>query len=274
MARKAKAATVSTVSEVVAEEIVSVTPVTVLTDAEIEEMFQAHEAWGAEAEVEAVVVEVEAEEAAEDDTAAPLPLMDIVAAVSVEEAAVMSASVNTAFDERGAYEALTNPANDTIQDKLKGYRGKLTTPGIIGLMVATNIDAAFLNRSMNEGKRFNVYSVDKLADLLHGINSGHMKNAINIAVMKSLFKFRAAGMAFTGLAAQAAASDKVKVEKGMTALLVRHTVAAGTAPTQSSSTMNALSVLGVVVNKGSQKFPLWELTDAPVVERLRVVLAA
>jgi len=67
-------------------------------------------------------------------------------------------------------------------------------------------------------------------------------------------------------------SDKVKVEKGMTAILVRHSVAASTAPTQTSSTMNALQTLGVVVNKGSNKFPLWELTEAPVTHRLAELL--
>lgn len=205
---------------------------------------------------------------------APISLEELIKAVTEDMRTAMLVSVEAQFDDRAAYERAVNPSNGTIQDKLKGYRTRMAKPGIAGIMIATKIDEAFLNRSISEGKRFNIYAIDKMNDLLHGLNSGHFKNAINIAVMKSLFKFRAAGMPFTGLAAQACASDKVKVDRAMQQHLVRHTVAAGTAPTQSSSTMNALQVLGVVKNTASVKHPVWVLTETPVTQKLEALIAA
>ncbi len=203
-----------------------------------------------------------------------LPLADILAQVTDADRATMLGHIAVTFDNRRAFETLHAAANTSIQEKLAAYEKKMALPGIAGLMIATNVDPNFVNREAVAGKRFNVYGIDKLNDLLHGLNSGHFKNAINLAVMRSMFKFRKAGMAFTGQAVLGAVSDKVKVDKAMAAVLVRHTVDAGTAPTQSSSTMNALSVLGVVTNLGSQKFPIWQLTDAPVTKKLEALLAA
>ena len=68
---------------------------------------------------------------------------------------------------------------------------------------------------------------------------------------------------FTGVHAQASASDKVKLPTGHRKWCSGHSVSASTAPTQSSSTMNALTVMGVVENTGTTKSPIWKLTDTP-----------
>lgn len=201
-------------------------------------------------------------------------LQDLIADVSKADAQIRSEETAFQFNERADYEESMRPENDKIQTKLKGYKGKMVALPIATVMVAANLSPNFINRQMVEGRRFNVYSIDKMTDLLAGLAHGTFRNAVNIAVMKSMFKFRAAGMAFSGLAALAATSDKVKIDKGMAGLLIRHTVDAGTAPTQSSSTMNALSVLGIVTNKGSQKFPLWELTNSPAARRAEEILLA
>lgn len=219
----------------------------------------------AEAEANDAPAEQEQIEApAEEEPEADLSLSDLLKSVEESEKIEMIAKVHNAFDERSGFELIHNPANDNIQDTLKKQRSKMALPGIAAMMIATNTTPETINRSIAEGKRFNVYAIDKLNDLLHGLNSGHFKNAINIAVMKSLFKFRAAGVQFTGIAALAAASDKVKVEKQLQALLTRHTVSAATGPTQASSTMSALQALGVVINTGTAKYPIWNLTNAPV----------
>lgn len=205
---------------------------------------------------------------AEEEQPVEQTLPELVQAVSEDMKTLMLGRINSEFDARAQHEADTNPGNTNIQDTLKKQRKKMALPGIAGMMLATNVDPVVINRSISEGKRFNVYAIDKLNDLLHGLNSGHFKNEINAAVMRSLFKFRKAGVSFTGVAAAAAASDKVQVDAQMKALLIRHTVSASTAPTQSSSTMSALQALGVVVNKGSAKYPLWELTNNPVVKEL------
>lgn len=197
-----------------------------------------------------------------------VPLSEALQNVTDDDRAKMLTRIGAEFDQRAAFELANNPANTNIQDTLKKQAKKMTLPGIAGMIIATNVDPSVINRSISEGKRFNVYAIDKLNDLLHGLNSGHFKNEINQAVMRSMFKFRKAGVQFTGVAALAAASDKVQVDKAMKDLLVRHTVAAATAPTQSSSTMSALIAIGAVVNKGTAKYPIYELTNAPVVKEL------
>jgi hypothetical protein len=201
-------------------------------------------------------------------------LDEMVADVTDDAKAQKAEEVMSAFDSRVAYEAIKNADNDKIQGNLKGYRSKLGYLSAAALLVAIDIDPEFINREISAGSRFNVYAIDKVADLVSGLNGGVMRNAINRAITTSLFQFRAAGVAFTGVMAAAAASDKVKVDEAMNKLLVRHTVAAGTAPTQSSSSMSALQVLGIVINKGSMKFPVWQLTDTPQTRKLQEVLAA
>lgn len=222
-------------------------------------------------QIDASPIAVDDDHPAEDMIVTEVPaktLTELVQDVTDADRGQMLAKIEAQFVEREDFERTLNPGNSNIQDTLKKQRKKMALPGIAGMMLATNVDPGIINRSISEGKRFNVYAIDKLNDLLHGLNSGHFKNEINLAVMRSLFKFRAAGVPFTGIAAAASASDKVVVDKALKGLLVRHTVSASTAPTQSSSTMSALQALGVVTNKGSAKYPIWELTDAPVTKAL------
>lgn len=210
----------------------------------------------------------------EDAPAEEAKLSALVEAVTAEDRTAKLKEIAANFEARKNFEKSEHPENDSVQDRLKAYEKKMALPGIAAIMVATKVDAGFINRSVTSGKRFNIYAIDKFNDLVHGLNSGTLRNAVNVAVMKSLFRFRKAGIAFTGQMATAAVSDKVKVDKAMQQHLVRHTVSAATAPTQTSSTMNALEVLGVVKNTGSQKFPVWVLTDAPVTKRFEELLAA
>src|SRR5690606_11506121 len=144
------------------------------------------------------------------------------------------------FDERSDFEARKNPDNDSIQKSLKKSRSALQRHQVAALIAATNVRPDFINGSRSVGSAYNVYAIDKVADLVAGLNGGFVRNAINLAVCKSLFRFRAAGETFTGEMARAAASDKLRVQGAIKAHLVRHTVSASTAPTQASSTMSAL----------------------------------
>lgn len=203
---------------------------------------------------------------------AELSFMDEVNAISDKRRKTQMAKLDKGFDERAAFEATHNPANSSIQGKLKTYRGKMVLPGIAALTLAAHMDPNFMNGSgVNANKRFNIYAIDKIADLLHGLNSGVIKNAVNRAIVASLFRCEIAEVPFTGACAQAAVSQNIRIGKDLDAVLVRHTAAESTAPTQSSSTMNALVQIGAVKNTGSQKHPVWALTDAPVVERLREI---
>lgn len=204
----------------------------------------------------------------------PGDFKEMTEAVEDADKTVMAAAVQSEFDRRLSFELTKNPGNEKMKTNLAGYAKKMTTLPLAGVLCATDIDPGFINREISAGKRYNVYAIDKVNDILSRLETGHGKNEINAAVMRSLFKFRAAGVPFTGLMAVAAASDKVKVEKAMEALLVRYTVSPNTAPTQASSTMNALQTLGIVINRGTAKFPVWVLTDTPQTRRLEEVLAA
>ncbi len=55
-------------------------------------------------------------------------------------------------------------------------------------MLAAQVDPAFINRTLHDGSRYNVYAVDKVADAVKGIADGVISNAINRACMVSLFQ--------------------------------------------------------------------------------------
>lgn len=212
---------------------------------------------------------------ADDADEAPADFTEILQAVEAEAVELTVAKLNLHYDVRSDFEKAKNGFNENIQDTLKKERARMTRPGLAAILAACDVDPSFVNREEHTGKRFNVYALGKINDVIYGVSSGgHFKNAINLAVMRSLFRARKAGIAFTGALAQAAASDKVSIDKAISAVLIRHTVSASTAPTQSSSTMNALEVLGIVTNRGSDKYPLYELTDAPITRKIEQLLAA
>lgn len=186
----------------------------------------------------------------------------------------MAQKIAKGFDDRSAYEKTKNPNNERIQKTLDKTRAKLAMPSAAAVLLATQVHPDFINRSISEGSRYNVYAADKMADLVRGLRDGALTNKINIAIAKSLFAFKKAGEAFTGEMAKAAACDKVKVTREQQKLLTRHTIDPGTMSTQTSSTMTALISMGIVQNKGTFRAPIYELINSPQTARLEQVLSA
>lgn len=206
---------------------------------------------------------------------------EILTALPLDQVKETQMAVVMAIDDRAAFEADKDPDNTNIQRTLKKLRGMMTVDRRAAqVMVATNVDPQVINRVFHDGSRYNVYAIGKLADVIHGLTksdsgqSGALTNAINLACMKSLFRFRAAGLTFTGELAKAAASCNIRVDAAIRDHLVRHTVSPSTAPTQASSTMQALTTLGIVRKSGSHRNPNYELADGPVVRKLEELLAA
>lgn len=184
-------------------------------------------------------------------------------------------AIGRAFDDRITWLKTNKPNNTTQAPKLDNYRKKLALPSKAGVLLVSGTSEEFINRSISEGSIYNLYAIDKVIDFVNGLSGDRVKNAINRAVLKSMMNFKAEGIAFTGEMARAAASNKIRIQdKKAESLLMRHTVDAGTAPTQASSTMAALQTLGVVVNKGSMRSPVYELVDTPVTRKLESLLAA
>jgi hypothetical protein len=157
---------------------------------------------------------------------------------------------------------------------LKAEKAKLTTPALAALSLAAEMSPDFVNRVSRGDARFNVYAIKKITDLMNGLNGQAMRNAINIAIIKSMLACEKAGVPFTGQIAQAAVSDKLPLKKELDAIMTRHNVGASTAPTQASSTMNALMMTGVARNTGTTRNPVYELKATPQTEVLRTMFAA
>lgn len=155
----------------------------------------------------------------------------------------MTAEITAAIDARSAFETEKHGSGHNIHKTLSKVRKALMWKDTSRVMLAANVDPAFINRTLHDGSRYNVYAVDKVADAVKGLANGVVSNAINRACMVSLFQMRKAGIPFTGDIAKACASDKVHVDVAIRKHLMRHTVSASTAPTQASSTMQALETL-------------------------------
>lgn len=235
--------------------------------------------------VEAEVSKLEALESQETDeiAAATVPLLELDVEPTFDELRESFPeslveetvfSIAEALDERAAFETDKNPDNANIHRTLKKVRSQLVTKRAAKVMLATNLTPAFINRSEHTGSRYNVYALGKLADVIFGVTDGAISNAINLACMRSLFRFKNAGIPFTMEMAKAAASDKIRVDAAVRQHLVRHTVSASTAPTQASSTMQALETLGVVKGVGGTKSPTFVPTEHPIVAKLEEMLAA
>ncbi len=235
------------------------------------------------AALEAVVSHLEATEvqasAAETEIvleapAARIALVEAFEKVEDGSIAKMMAQTKTAIDDRQSFEDLKDPDNANIHRTLKKVRGSLERAFAAKVMVAANQDPNFINRVLMDGSCYNVYAIGKYADLVDALAGTGMRNAINIAVTRSLFAFAKAGLEFNGEMAKAAASDKIRVSAEVQRHLIRHTVSASTAPTQASSTMQALQTLGIVAIDGSRKNPKYKLLDNAVTDRLREVVEA
>lgn len=223
--------------------------------------------WGGSEENPDAVVDEKTEESADQ-------FVTTLAAIDKSEAIAKAVKIGGAIDEREAFEERKSSTNSSIKKTLSSARKALTlsaTPARV--FIAANVDESFINRTLHEGSKYNVYAIGKLADLVVGAGEGVIRNAINMACMKSLFACRKAGVPFTMDIAKACASDKIRtIDPAVKKILVRHTVSESTAPTQASSTMQALATLGVVSVSGSGRNPTYTLTDAPITKRLEEVV--
>lgn len=212
---------------------------------------------------------------AEPEINAPTNFEAALASFPDDVVTEMAFKIAAAVDERVEFEEFKNPENVSIQRTLKKVRQELVTKRAARVLLATNVEPTFINRTLHDGSRYNVYALGKLADLVRSIVDGHgLNNAINNAVTKSLFRCKNAGISFTGDVARAAASDKLRIDSSIASRLVRHTVSASTAPTQASSTMSALATLGVVKAEGSQRNPTYVVTENPISRFLEAKLLA
>lgn len=230
----------------------------------------------AQQDAEAVVEEVEAEEIEEvSDTSDAITFDEVLDSVGQEDALAMAHKIGSEIDRRSAYELDKAPgSNQNIQKTIKKIRSQMVGVKAGKVLMAVNIEPTFINQKLHEGSAYNVYALLKLADVIHGVVGGEISNKINVAILKSMFALRSAGVPFTMEVAKAACSKQYRIEASVGAKMTRHTVSPATAPTQSASTMRALVTLGVVKSEGSVKNPTFKLSGNPIVAKLEELLAA
>lgn len=199
-------------------------------------------------------------------------LGDAMSQIDPEVAKLMVERIDSELNERQRFEETKNPNNSNIHKTIKKVRGSLARSHAAAFMIAANVSPTFLNRVLHDGSKYNVYAMQKFSDFVDGLVGGTVTNAINIACMRTLFNFQKEGLAFTGEIAKAAASDKIRISAALRKHLVSHTVSASTAPTQASSTMQALQTLGVVRVEGSRKHPTYIVCNNAVTDRLQEIV--
>lgn len=177
--------------------------------------------------------------------------------------------------ERRQIEIAKNSYNDNIQRTLKNVELTLVRPIAAQVLVAASVSPEFIVEESRAGENYNVYAMGKLNDLVDALAGLKLSNAINRAIVRSMFKLRDAGVTITRDILECAASDKIRMkDKGIESLLVRHTVGATTAPTQTSSTLRALETLGIVKVSGTKTNSVVEILNTPQTRSLEQVALA
>ena len=154
------------------------------------------------------------------------------------------------IDARKAYENDKNASNDSIQKTLNAIRKTCEREAIASVMLASNVDSSFINKSERTSNRFNVYAAEKVANVAQAIAKAATLNHYSLAILRAASALKKAELKLTHADAVAACSlDVAHKDKSRAAIIkssryAKH-VAANTASTQSSSSINALQAFSV-----------------------------
>ena len=235
-----------------------------------------HELPATTEEVSTTEASVSADEAPGDTEEPAKPtLAELTDAISQEDANEFATEVGKALDRRIDFERSRPDYKEAIMRSLNSARRDLANPRAARIMMVANVDPDFLNAEVHTGARYNVYALGKLADILRALTDKSIGNAINRACMVSLFRARANKVAFDMELAKSAASNQYRPkDPAVKKWLMSHTVSTSTAPTQASSTMQALRTIGIVRSEGSVKAPTFVIQDTPMARAAEEVIKA
>lgn len=157
--------------------------------------------------------------------------------------------LNAAFDARVSYETAKNADNLSIQKTLSDLRKSLTHEKVASVMLACNVSANFINRAERSTSRFNVYSAEKVAKVARFLAKADRLNHYCDAILRTAIALTDAKMTMTHDDAASACSSDAKAKNTAKRKLIKHyarVVAANTASTQSSSSVNALQMFALI----------------------------
>jgi hypothetical protein len=151
------------------------------------------------------------------------------------------------FEARKAYEASKNADNASIQIKLDDMI-KLLSDDVISVFAKANVKADFINRAERSTSRTNVYCAQKVINIARAILRVQALNHFSRAIFSTCVALNNAALEMTHDDAESACSLSVKTSAERESLVVKYAqhVAANTASTQSSSSINALQFFNVL----------------------------
>lgn len=178
------------------------------------------------------------------------------------------------IDARAAFELAKSVDNTNIQKTLSDLRASVDHDVIAKLMLAANVDAAFINRSERVNARFNVYSAEKVINAIRAAASAATLNHYSLAIMRSIVACQKASVDFTQRDALSACSLNAKVDSSKAAYITQYQkhVALDTAATQSSSSLNALVIAKAIVEyRNAANATCFKLADTEIAEKLSAI---
>lgn len=174
-----------------------------------------------------------------------------------------------AFEDRIAFESTKEDCTNQMIDNLISVSKEFTSDRVCRSFVALGIDASFVNRNSSKFSRFNVYALQKVAEIVKAMTGLHIRTATIRCFLKSLFACRVAEVPFTKQLQLAALSKDIRISKSHDALLTRHTLSKATAAAQRSQmivTLEGLNMLASNNMKGDKN--VITLKDTPATRQL------
>jgi hypothetical protein len=162
-----------------------------------------------------------------------------------------SAALQVAIADRIAYEISKNAENDSIVSCINSIAKDVAHDSIASIMMQSSCDANFLNRSERISARYNVYAAEKVANIARAIAVVKTLNHYSLHILQSALALEANAFVLSHKSAVAACSSSIKHSDAKQERVLKSTryakhVAAQTASTQASSSLNALCTMNVL----------------------------
>lgn len=161
-------------------------------------------------------------------------------------------AIDAAFNARIDYQTakITAETKGDIVKTLRELHRDSSHERIAEIMMLSNVDANYINRQERDNARFNVKSATKVVNVARVLAKVATLNHYTIAALRSMHSFHLADVTFCQSDAVAAMSLSVNckdVSKNKHLVRYASHTSPSTASTQSSSSLNALQMYGVVI---------------------------
>jgi hypothetical protein len=181
--------------------------------------------------------------------------------------------------EASKSEALKSEANTSMQKTLRDIRKACDNDILASVMFAANVNHDFINKSERINARFNVYAAEKVVNVARALAKASTLNHYTLAILRAAVALKRADLSVSHADAVAACSPDVAHKDKSRAAIIKSAryakhIAANTASTQSSSSINALQVFKTFVEaRDASNHVCYSLADNETTKAL-IALAA